>query len=232
MPRNPSLILAPILLAGLAAPAFAQMRGPGWGWSDDGARRHAPLSRSARNTSDERYSGMLEVERFVSRSGREALGHGPVEVAAALAGLPALIDRATWEAAVVDQLVWQGYDTLRLADGAGQRAELQVIREVAEPAENKRSPVSGEANVGVSNHGSYYGLGVNLDFTKPKSALLATRVNARILDAANGAVLWEARATLYSREDDEDYGEAEIARRLAEALFAEFPAGPDDRVVD
>ena len=98
---------------------------------------------------------------------------------------------------------------------------MQVIREVAVPAEEKRKPVSGEAEVGFSNRGSYYGLGLNIDFTKPKSALLSTRMNARIVDDVTGEVLMRGRdgvamfgSLLHVTAADEAAARPAIAARL------------------
>lgn len=230
--RNTSLaLLASLLALGSCSPAYAQFRGPGFerSWDRDRSRNFGSRGEARQ---DERFAGKVEVERFVSRSGEAQLGHGPLQIAAHIAGIVSRDMGSTYEAAVANQLILHGYDSLAHVEGRGQNVSVQVIREVAEPAEDKKSPVSGEAEIGVSNRGSYYAMGVNLDFTEPRKALLSTRMNARITDAASGEVLWEGRATLYSRDGDEDYGEGDIAERLASALFAEFPAGRGDRYVD
>ena len=83
--------------------------------------------------------------------------------------------------------------------------------------------LSGEMAVGVSNHGSYQALGLNIDLSKPRKALLSTRLEARIRDKASGAVLWEGRADIATRDGDPKWSDQAIASRLAEALFAGFP---------
>jgi hypothetical protein len=131
---------------------------------------------------------------------------------------------ATFEAAVVDQLAKAGYDTMSAGGAQGQLAEVRVIRGVVRPEEAKRSPVSGETTVGVSNRGSYMGMAINVDMTKPAKALLSTRLMARIRDRASGKVLWEGRADIVTRDGDSRWTEQAIASRLAAALFDDFPA--------
>ncbi len=224
-----------LILALAASPLAAQMHGPGWGGSrwgdrDDRFGRDSFPTR-LRDRTEDRREGKIEVERFVKHGAEDKLGRGPFVVDARVSGMVFGQASAPYEAALVDRFVELGYDTLQPATASGQRAELQVIREVVEPAERKRSPVSGEGEIGVSNRGSYYGLALNLDFSKPRTALLSTRMNVRIVDPDSGEAIWEGHATLYSRDGDEDYDEDAIARRLASALFAEFPIGPDDAIV-
>jgi hypothetical protein len=131
---------------------------------------------------------------------------------------------ATFEAAVVDQLAKAGYDTVTSDAAHGQLAEVRVIRDVVRPEETKRSPVSGETTVGVSNRGSFAGMAINVDLSKPAKALLSTRLMARIRDRATDKVLWEGRADIVTRDGDSHWTEQEIATRLAAALFEDFPA--------
>lgn len=132
-------------------------------------------------------------------------------------------DQATYEAAVIDQLVKAGYNTLSVAADSGQIAEIRVVRDVVVPEEAKRSPVSGSMAVGVSNRGSMTAMAVNVDLTKPKKALISTRLEARLLDRASGRPLWEGRATIVTREGDSQWGEQAISTRLAGALFEKLP---------
>lgn len=135
---------------------------------------------------------------------------------------------ATFEAAVIDRLVIAGYDTSQPSGTAGQRAELRIVRGVAEPEAPPHKPVSGTMEVGVSNRGSMAGMGIHIDLTKPKKALLSTRLEARIRDSASGAVLWEGRAEIATRDGDADWPAQKIAGRLAEALFRDFPGKPGE----
>jgi len=77
--------------------------------------------------------------------------------------------------------------------------------------------------VGVSNRGTAYGLGLNVDLTKPRPALIATRLETRVRDKASGAVLWEGRADVITPDDADNWPQGRIAERLASALFDGFP---------
>ena len=226
--RTPAFIsVATFLTCGIVAvgtclpiSAEAQMR-PG-GWSNGGYERdRSGWSDRGRSTRDDR-EGKVTSEHFVAEEGSEGLGHGAIRLVVLADSTPEGRDRLDYEAAMIDRLVLAGYDTLHGAE-AGQRAEIRITRDVAEPAEERRSPVSGESSVMVSNRGTAYGMALNVDLTKPRAALMATRMDLRIRDEASGAVLWEARATIYTRDGDESWDEAAIANRLAAALMDEFP---------
>jgi hypothetical protein len=137
---------------------------------------------------------------------------------------------ATYEAAVIDQLVKLGYDTKAPGPTDGQIVELAITRSVLEPAEAPHKPVSGEMDVGVSNRGSAIGGAIYLDFSKPAKALLSTRLEARIRDRATGKALWEGRADLATRDGDPRWGDQEIAHKLADALFGGFPGKSGETV--
>lgn len=132
-------------------------------------------------------------------------------------------ENATFEAAVIDQLVKAGYETLPATGSEGQVVELRITHGVAQPPEAPRKPVSGEMEVGVSNRGNMMGLGINIDLTKPKKALLSTRLEVRIRDAASGAALWEGRADIATRDGSDKWTGQAIATELAEAMFRKFP---------
>ena len=78
---------------------------------------------------------------------------------------------------------------------------LAPVDPPAVPAEEKHNPVSGEMAVGVSNRGSMTDLAVNVDLTKPRKALISTRIEARIRNGADNVALWEGRASIVTRED-------------------------------
>lgn len=213
------------LLAGTGAQAR-----PGWGpgWGDRwGSRWDDPLlSPSSPSRAGDAREGKVEVSRFVAQVPQaQELGHGPVSVESENGDGPWIEPtvRRTFEAAVVDALVGAGYDTLHADVPQAQLTKVKVSRMVLVPAEEKRSPVSGTAAVGVSNYGTSYGLGINVDLTKPRTALVSTRLDARILDKASGTVLWEGYATIATRESDKDWSDGLIAAKLAKALFDEFP---------
>ncbi|GGY98044.1 DUF4136 domain-containing protein [Novosphingobium colocasiae] len=196
--------------------------GPGW--------RGSPMGDGPASTarSADPREGRVEVSRFVSAGpGAASLGKGQIAVGSTSADkdFMAFSRRATFEAAVIDALIRQGYDT-RHADAPGhQSASLRISRSVLTPAEEKRSPVSGTAAMEVGSRGSAYGLAVNVDLTKPRAALVQTRMDVSISDPASGAVLWEGYATIATREGDDKWDDGRIAGKLAEALFDAFPQG-------
>lgn len=81
--------------------------------------------------------------------------------------------------------------------------------------------------VGVSNRGTMTGMAVNVDLSKPRGALVSTRLEARIRDRANDTLLWEGRAEMATRDGDSRWDQQAIAARLAEALFDGFPTRND-----
>lgn len=213
------LPLTAVSLIALAAPAVAQRWGyPGaypYGWD------RAPVP-----SRDRSREGKVEVTRFLAEgTAAQALGHGAISVAVAATddGLADERERATYEAAVIDRLAGVGYDTMAKGDG-GQSVELHIRHAEVEPSELPHKPVSGEMAVGIdSRGGSYQSLAIGLDFHKPAKALLSTRLEARILDKASGAVLWEGRADIATRAGDAKWSDQAIATKLAAALFAGFP---------
>lgn len=222
-PLSRSLLLLTALSGGLlsiSAPASAQ---PGWGGGWERSRldgwRSPRLSSSSRDDSRE---GKVQVEQFAADDAAGKLGHGPIGIASAPGTTSDTRDMAVYEAAVVDQLVKTGYDTVTPDPNGGQIVELHIVRDVLVPQEQKRKPVSGEVTVGASNYGTFTGMAIAVDLTKPRKALLSTRLEARVKDRATGAPLWEGRATIATRDGDDRWDEQAIATRLAAALFEHF----------
>ncbi|MFC0204375.1 hypothetical protein [Novosphingobium soli] len=216
--------MAAMLLASSAAQA---QWGPRWGGGRGAAGWGGPLDspRMAPRSKDAR-EGRVEVSRFVSTdAAAAALGQGPVSVESE-SGDGSWVEagmRRTYEAAIVDALVGVGYDTLHAGQPQPQVARLRISRQVLSPAEEKRSPVSGTAAMEVGTYGQSYGLGINVDLSKPRSALVATRLDARIVERESGKVLWEGYATIATREGDDKWPDGMIATKLAGALFDGFP---------
>jgi len=226
---------APLLFATLTASGLANARPGGWaepGWNGERSWNGSPGWPSRQSSWMDRRpraqdESRITVSRFVAEGeGARALARGTAAVTGAplAAGEPAADSRdlATFEAAVVDQLARIGYRTDVAAADAGQMVELRIGRERVADRE-VRKPVSGEMAVGVSNRGSGVGLAVNVDLSKPRGALIATRLEARIRDKASGAVLWEGRADVTARDDDDAWSAGRTATRLAAALFDGFP---------
>jgi hypothetical protein len=221
----PVLSLASLGLLALAAPADARpggWGGPGWGspnWND------GPHAREGSYGRDRSREGHVEVSRFLAEGKAGALGHGAISVTSNSAGdlFTGERERAPFEAAVVDRLAQVGYDTAVANANTGQVAELRVTRSVIEPQGPQHKPVSGEAEIGVGNRGTRYGMAIAVDLTKPPPPLVSTRLEARIRDKTTGEVLWEGRADIATREGDEHWSDQQVASRLAEALFDHFP---------
>lgn len=243
-----SAVLSAALVVSLGLTGSVLLAQPGgWGggshW-DDGSRWDSGSQLTGRGPrSSVSRDGKIEVSRFRAEGEAAlALAHGPITVTAmradeaegndAAASLNAADapHSATYEAAVEDQLVHSGYNTVGAAQ-TGQIAEVRVIRTEAEPPEAPRRPLSGEMSVGVSNRGSGLGLALQYDATKPRSALIATRLETRIRDQASGQVLWEGRAEIYTRQGDAKWSDQAIAGKLAAQLFGGFPVRTgEDRV--
>jgi hypothetical protein len=195
----------------------------GDGWNRDrNSPRHAGPSREDK----------VEVTRFVVEGeAAQALSSGPVEVSAAQDDTSDERELATYEAAVIDQLVQAGYETMKPDTSGGQVAELTISRSVVEPEEAPHRPVSGETEIGVSNRGSMMAMRLNIDLTKPAKALVSTRLAARIRDRASGEVLWEGRADIATRDGDDAWTDQAIATRLAQALFDDFPGRSGETLI-
>lgn len=226
--RLTAIVSAALCLA-IAAPAAAQFRD--WdrrGWDRPGvAGSRAFRDRDGRESDRE---GKVEVSRFVAEGeAARALGSG---IAVVTSQAPAGADtdrgfdqrgRGTFEAAVVDRLAAAGYDTASRPDSGGHAIELRLTRDEVRPEEEKRKPISGEMTVGASNRGSMMGMALAVDLSKPRKALVSTRLDVRIRDRATGTALWEGRADIVTREGDERWSDQTIAERLAGALFEGFP---------
>lgn len=214
---NPKLFSCAVLILGLPAIAQAQpMPGGSWGGpmmnqrlrAEDGRRANEPVRK-------------VDVEAFRANDAAALLGKGPITVAAA-PGAEAEWKLPVYEAAVVDQLAKLGYDTAVSGAEGGQIAQIGITHDVVVPEEAKRKPVSGAMEVGVSNRGNYTAMALNVDLSKPRKAIVSTRLDVRIRDQASGRVLWEGHAQAQTREDDEGLDNGAVAARLASALFARF----------
>lgn len=220
-------LAASVAAALLNAPAARAQRAPwGPGWDGPGWDRstHSPAYRSSFRDPRE---GRVDVSRFVIAGPAAAeLGRGSITVTSDSGEGPWIdqSERAAYEAAAVDALVGAGYDTVHAGGERAQVAKLRISRQILAPAEDKKSPVSGSAAMSVGSHGySAYGLAINVDMTKPRSALVSTRLDARIVDQATGQVLWEGYATIATYEGDDKWSDGAVASKLAHALFDKFP---------
>lgn len=222
--------VTPFALALLAfAPTLATAQPmPGWdhggtghdGWSRNGDMRG---DYSGRSGSSAEPSKRIEIATFRATDAIPLLGKGRI-VVAAVNGAEAEWKLPVYEAAVVDELAHKGYDTATAAD-PGQVVQVAVSHATVVPEEAPHKPVSGAMSTTVSNRGSGFGMALALDFTKPKKAIVSTRLDVRIRDKGSNRVLWEGHAEAQSREDDAGLDNGAVAARLANALFAKFPEG-------
>ena len=217
MPPTRSAALIAAIAALSATPALAAQP---WGepMLPPPAARYGPAS-----AFDPR-EGKLDVATYAANSpGVAQLGHGPVVIAAAAGSLSIGTEEATYESALVDQLVKAGYQTDTAKGAAGQTVEFTINHDVVQPEEPPHSPVSGEVAVGVGNRGSAVGIALAVDPSKPLKALIETRLDARIRDAATHELLWEGHARVITREGDKHWTMQVLAARLAATLFRGFP---------
>ncbi len=216
------LMAAPCIAQAQPFPGDGPMMGDRWG-------SHDRLGRDERQGSQP--SRRVEVTAFRAADAGDRLGKGRIVVSAMSAGEDASDADGklpVYEAAVVDELARHGYDTATAQD-PGQVVQVGVSHRTVVPEEAARKPVSGAMSTYVSNRGSGYGLALNVDLSKPKKAIVETRLDVRIRDKATGATLWEGHAEAQNREGDEGLDNGAVAGRLASALFAKFPEG---QVVD
>ena len=228
---RPTQQLALILTATALATTPVLARPNDWnggGWDNRAYGAHSPYSAnqpSAIDSSEGRDSreGRVNAESFAADGAGATLGHGAIAVATAPGSALDSRATATFEAAVIDQLGHAGYDTIKPDPKGGQIIEIQMVRDVLVPEEAKHSPVSGSVELGASNRGSAFGLALAYDASKPRKALIETRLEARIKDRITGALLWEGHAQIVTREGDSHWNDTTIAGRLAGALFDRFP---------
>ena len=218
MNRFAASALSAALLTTLLAPATSA-RPLGW---DRGPYGDRDFPRAA-----PQVEGKVEVATFLADNIDPAsLGQGTIAMVPAATGAGSESDGSlkVFEAALLDQLARHGYDTQSRATAAAQTAEVRIVREVAVPEEAPHKPVSGEMTMGVSNRGSMMGMAVAVDLSKPRKALMATRLEARIRNAADGTVIWEGRAEMRTRDESKQWTEQRIAEKLAGALLDRFPS--------
>ena len=219
-------VLNTVIVASLSVSSTALLAQRG-GWDDAaGWRSGTPRSLGS-------GEGQVEISRLrIEGEAALALAHGPIAVVAMpvetedgvtnpASDQPAL--HATFEAAVEDRLVHAGYDAVTVQPCGGQVAEVRMVRIEAARPQALHNPVSGEVSMGVSNHGTMVGIGISVDGSKPKGALVSTRLETRIRDRTSGQVLWEGRAEIRTRAGDPRWSDQAIADKLAAALFDGFP---------
>lgn len=164
-----------------------------------------------------------DVATFRAADAGDRLGHGGIVATSDPAdsgldsGLP------IYEHAVMDALGRIGYRVGEEQTGTGQVAEIEVTHAEVQPGDPPHRPVTGTMGTMISNRGSGFGLGLNIDLSKPRGPLVSTRLSVRIRDRATGEVLWEGRAETAARPTKDGLDHGKIADRLVSALFKGFP---------
>lgn len=228
-PSRPARFLARALGVACAAGLLAggAQAQPGWGggfgrygggWGDYGGRGYGPTS-----APHDPREGKVDAEGFVAPDAAPLLGAGHVAVTSAAGSTAEGREQATYEAAILDQLAKAGYDIATKDPSGGQVTEITITHDELAPAQDKHSPLSGEVDAGVSNRGSGLAVALNYDATKPRGALIETRLEMRIIERTSGKPLFEGRARIATLEGDSHWNDDKIANRLAAAVFARFP---------
>lgn len=164
--------------------------------------------------------GKIQVQTLAAQSAAvAALGHGAIAIAPTPASQDVGYEQGAFETALADQLARSGYQS----GGGGQLIEFTVTHELVQPPEGRRNPLSGGAAIEGGSYGSGIGLGLSIDLSKPKKALIATRLEARIRDAATHELLWQGHAEVFARDGDKHWAGPLMAQRLTAALFRDFP---------
>lgn len=145
--------------------------------------------------------GRIEATHFVASSqAAVSLGRGTIDVFSGADTMAIGAEEGSYRAAVAEQLAKAGYTTSAEAPAA-QLAEVSVRHALVQPPELPHSPLGGEVAVGGGNHGGGVGVAIALDFSTPRKALIATRLEARIRDRVTKDILWEGHAQVLTREE-------------------------------
>jgi hypothetical protein len=220
-PLRKLLLLPAIAALASAAPALAQR---GWGGPGWGPMMPPPGAYPILDHGHDPREGKVEAVHYLANSpGIAELGHGPVAIASAPGNMSMGAEEATYESALTDQLVKAGYRTDAPKSSAGQLVEFVVSHDEVQPPEPPHSPVSGEVTMVGGNRGSGVGMALAVDLSKPAKALISTRLQARIRNAATHELLWEGHAEIATRDGDKYWTTQAIATKLAAALFRNFP---------
>lgn len=216
-----TLLFAGIAITVTTVPALAQRgrwEGQYWGPMAPPPAAYLP------SAGPDPREGKVQAVHYLANSAAVAeLGHGAVQIASGPGSMSVGLEESAFESALVDRLVKAGYRTDIAPDAKGQLVEYAISHDEVKPPEPPHSPVSGEVSVMGGNRGSAVGMAVAVDLSKPAKALISTRLDARIRDAATHELLWEGHAEIVTRDGDKHWTSEAVATRLAAALFKNFP---------
>lgn len=225
--RKPPMMSKPVILTAAALVALFPIDAAGAqpGWGGPYMQPMFPPDYGPAYGGRDPREGQIQTATFVASSGNVGeLGHGSIVLAGSVANEAGGSYDGNFEAALIDQLAKAGYRTDGQPGGSAQSIEFAVHHDVMQPPEPPHNPVGGEVSAGVGSHGwGGVGLGLNIDLSKPRGALVATRLEARIRDSATHELLWQGRAQVVTRDRDKHWTPQTIASRLTAALFKGFP---------
>ncbi|MBF5090215.1 MULTISPECIES: DUF4136 domain-containing protein [unclassified Novosphingobium] len=168
------------------------------------------------------FAAPVEVTRFHTAESLAKLVPGAALALAPAPGEdPAGLETALWNDAVMREVAARGFGTAT-AGAADALVEVRVERRT-ERQERQRGPVS--VGVGGSTGGwnSGVGLGVGFSLGGGSREWTETRLSVTIRDRATGQALWEGRAESRDNAKKKEADAANVAPRLAHALFTDFP---------
>lgn len=168
------------------------------------------------------YVSPVEVTRFVGDT-PAFLGQGTIELVAAPGNDADSLEFSVFHNAVRQELEQLGYRVV--AQNGEQIAQLSLEQFVLQPGEG-RGPVNVGVGGSTGSYGSGMGVGIGLDLSRlggPDPDRIDTLIAVTIRQAAGGQNLWEGRAGMTATTNSDFAGDAQVAARIADALFADFP---------
>ena len=162
----------------------------------------------------------IEVTRFHAPELASQGTYGTISVEPA-PGTEDSLALAPYRDAVMAKLAQIGFTPA--ATGSGARvAEIRLDRSTWQSGRDG-SPVSVGVGGSTGSYGSGVGVGLGIDLSGPPPEQVATQVSVVIRDRASGQSVWEGRAEQVIPANQELAQPAASARKLAEALFVDFP---------
>jgi len=111
------------------------------------------------------------------------------------------------------------------ATGADYRAVVGFSREIVEPGQQRRSPVSVGVGGSTGSYGSGLGLGIGIDLSGKPKPVVAMQLRVQIRSIREDRTIWEGRAETSAKQGSPAAQPGMAAGKLADALFSNFP-GP------
>lgn len=170
-------------------------------------------------------TGPVEVTRFhappVTRGGF---------VVEPAPGANADMEFRSYAAAVARQLVAQGYAEQGPGGGGEVVVVVRIERQIYQPR-RAGSPVSVGLGGGTGSYGSGLGVGIGIDLSGPPPEVVETGLFVTLKERASGKPVWEGRASFAVRANSPLAQTHLGARKLAEALFRDFPGRSGETIL-